>query len=170
MGFDCTLNTDGSFDYVGRLQPRWLHSNAGPQKAGIGLQGLFLIGETGARVTTVTNNINSWWNGAAGGIGQTTGAATRVSSDTRTTTNKGCGYAMFNNFKGLKLQDIVTLPAVARPAGPGAQPAGDWYADYQDWLVANQTSPTTTAWRHAGARWASPAVAAGNSSRRRSPS
>lgn len=60
---------------------------------------------------------------------------------------------MFNNFKGLKLQNVATLPGVARPAGPGAQPANDWYADYQDWFVANQTAPTTTtggAWRSMG--------------------
>ena len=56
---------------------------------------------------------------------------------------------MFNNFKGLKLQGITTLPNVGRPAGPGAQPANDWYADYQDWLVMNQTSPATTA----GGNW-----------------
>ena len=40
-------------------------------------------------------------------------------------------------------------PGVTRPAGPGAQPAGDWYADYQDWLVSNQSSPATTA----GGNW-----------------
>ncbi len=67
-GLDCHLNTDGSFDYTADCAPGSPNS-PGPQKAGIGLQGLFLIGETGARVTAVTNNINSWWNGAAGGIG-----------------------------------------------------------------------------------------------------
>ena len=44
-------------------------------------------------------------------------------------TNKGCAYTMFNNFKGLKLQGIQTLPNVGRLAGPGGQPAGDWYAE-----------------------------------------
>jgi hypothetical protein len=135
------LNGDGSWDYVanGGLSA----SSAGPQKAGIGLQGLFLIGETtGPRVTAVTNNINSWWNGAAGGIGQNDwGCAGPIPYPNDT--NKGCAYSMYNNFKGLKLMGIATLPAVARPAGPGPQPAGDWYADYQDWFVANQSSPTT---------------------------
>src|SRR5262249_12476469 len=46
-------------------------------------------------------------------------------------------------FKGLKLQGVTTLPGVNRPAGPGAQPANDWYADYQDWAVANQDTPNT---------------------------
>jgi beta-lactam-binding protein with PASTA domain len=51
---------------------------------------------------------------------------------------------MFNVFKGLKLQGITTLPNVVRPAGPGAIPANDWYADYVDWLLTNQSSPTST--------------------------
>jgi hypothetical protein len=139
-GFDKALNTDGSFDYQGDGNPA-ANNNVGPQKNGIGLQGTFLLGETaGARVDAVKNNVNSWWSGVGiggnvwGTCGPIAGAA-----------NKGCGYTMFNNFKGLKLQNIITLPGVTRPAGPGAQPAGDWYADYQDWLVANQTTPTTTA-------------------------
>jgi hypothetical protein len=136
------LNSDGSWDYSanGALS----NSSVGPQKNGIGLQGLFLIGETtGARVDAVKNNVNSWWSGF-GGIGGNSwgciGAATP---------NKGCSYTMYNNFKGLRLQGIATLAGVTRPAGPGAIPAGDWYADYQDWLVANQTSPSTTA----GGNW-----------------
>lgn len=148
------LNADGSWDYVanGAATP----SNAGPQKVGIGLQGLFLIGETsGTRVDAVRNNVNSWWNGAAGGtgIGQDAwGCGVSVPFPNNSTTNptgtsdenKGCAYSMFNNFKGLRLQGIATLPNVARPAGPGPLPAGDWYADYEDWLVANQSNPTAT--------------------------
>jgi hypothetical protein len=136
-GFDCTLNTDGSFDYVANCNAA-SDVNVGPQKNGIGLQGLFLLGETsGARFDAVKANIDSWWNGGPGIGGNSWGGCSPL--------NKSCGYTMFNNFKGLKLQGVVTLPSVARPAGPGAQPAGDWYADYQDWLVANQTSPATTA-------------------------
>lgn len=144
------LNADGSFDYQadGSVNGEYY---SGPQKAGIGLQGLFLIGETtGARVAAVMNNVNSWWNGSAGGIGNNPwgcGSGSNISYPNDT--NKGCAYSMFNNFKGLKLQNIVTLPGVGRPAGPGAQPANDWYADYQDWFVANQTAPTTTA----GGNW-----------------
>ena len=131
------LNSDGSFDYV--ANGALTNSSVGPQKNGIGLQALFLIGETaGARVTAVTTNVNSWWSGV-GGIGGDSWGCSGAPN-----VNKGCAYTMFNNFKGLKLQGIVTLPAVGRPAGPGAQPANDWYADYQDWFVANQTSPATT--------------------------
>lgn len=138
------LNSDGSWDYVANAA--LTASNAGPQKVGIGLQGLFLVGETsGPRVDAVRNNINSWWNGATGGIGQNVWGCGVPGVSFPNDTNRGCAYSMFNNFKGLKLQNIVTLPAVARPAGPGAQPANDWYAQYQDWFVANQTAPTTTA-------------------------
>ncbi len=137
------LNSNGSWDYVANAA--LTSSSAGPQKVGIGLQGLFLIGETsGARVNAVRDNINSWWNGSAGGIGDNSWDCGVPSAPYPNGTNKGCAYSMFNNFKGLKLMGINTLPNVTRPAGPGAQPAGDWYADYQDWLVANQTSPTTT--------------------------
>ena len=142
------LNSDGSFDYV--ANGALTNSSVGPQKNGIGLQALFLVGETtGARVTAVKNNINSWWNGAAGGIGENSWGCGVPGGPYPNDTNKGCAYSMFNNFKGLKLQNIVTLPGVTRPAGPGAIPAGDWYADYQDWLVANQTAPTTVA----GGNW-----------------
>jgi hypothetical protein len=56
---------------------------------------------------------------------------------------------MFNNFKGLKLQNVSTLPGVNRSThawrflgSTGLE--DDWYADYQDWFVANQSAPTTT--------------------------
>lgn len=138
------LNSNGSFDYVADNNPA-VESSSGPQKVGIGLQGLFLIGETsGVRVDAVRNNINSWWNGGPG-IGQNPWLC-----GTSASPNKGCTYSMFNNFKGLKLQHVVTLPAVTRPAGPGTIPANDWYADYVDWLVANQTSPSATG----GGNWA----------------
>ncbi len=149
VGFDNALNTDGSFDYIQDANPA-AGSNAGPQKAGTGLQGLFFTNETtGVRVSSVITNINSWWNGL-GGIGQNVWGCGDNGSP-----NKGCAYSMFNNFKGLRLQGVSTLPGVTRPAGPGTQPAGDWYADYQDWLVANQTAPTTTA----GGSWSAPTMA-----------
>jgi len=148
VGFDNTLNTNGSFDYSADGNPAG-NSNAGPQKAGIGLQGMFLLGEvTGVRVNAVTNNINSWWNGP-GGIGQDVWRCGDNGNQ-----NKGCAYTMYNNFKGLRLQGVNTLPGVTRPAGPGTQPAGDWYADYEDWLVANQAAPTTIA----GGSWAAPTM------------
>ena len=155
-GLDNTLNTDGSFDYDANGSAAF-GSSEGPQKVGIGLQGLFLIdpmgtlyGDTTSRVDAVKNNLNSWWNGP-GGIGSDPwGCGYDAAFNYVSAQNKGCAYSMFNNFKGLKLKNIVTLPGVTRPAGPGTQPAGDWYADYQDWLVTNQTAPGTTA----GGAWA----------------
>jgi hypothetical protein len=145
IGFDNTLNDDGSFDYRADGNPAG-YSSPGPQKVGIGLQGLFWIGElAGARVTAVTDNINSWWNGAAGGIGPNVWGCGVPGVPYPDDVNKGCAYSMFNNFKGLKLHGIQTLPNVARPAGPGAIPANDWHEDYKDWLVANQNLPTTPA-------------------------
>ena len=141
FGLNYALNTDGSFDYN-----VWSggSSSDGPHKAGIGLQGLFFINDSGPRVALVKANINSWWNGPTGGIGANGwGCGGIPGIPYPNDTNKGCAYSMFNNFKGLKLAGIATLPGVTRPAGPGTQPAGDWYADYQDWLVSNQPAPNT---------------------------
>jgi hypothetical protein len=145
FGFSCALNTNGSFDYNGDCNPGGDFSGIGsPAKGGTGLLGLFYLANPGplpaglpATVADVASYINGWWSGV-GGIGGNYANCAGGGG------NKGCGYAMFNNFKGLKLQGITTLPGVLRPAGPGSQPANDWYADYQDWLVANQTSPATT--------------------------
>ena len=141
VGFLCAVNTNGSFDYNGDCNPTGDFSGVGsPAKGGTGLLGMFYLGNPAASpasVSTMTSYINGWWSGS-GGIGGNYNNCAGGGG------NKGCAYAMFNNFKGLKLQGITTLPAVTRPAGPGAQPAGDWYADYQDWLVANQSSPGTT--------------------------
>jgi len=143
FGFDNTLNTNGSFDYRADGNPAG-NSNPGPQKVGIGLQGLFFTGEfAGARVTAVTDNINSWWNGP-GGIGVSSWTCSvPLGPAGSSNENKGCTYSMFNNFKGLKLHGIQTLPNVGRAAGPGAIPANDWHEDYKDWLLANQNAPTT---------------------------
>ncbi len=68
FGFDNALNNDGSLDYQADGNPA-SNMAVGPQKNGIGLQGLFLIGEfAGARVAAVTANVDSWWSGF-GGIG-----------------------------------------------------------------------------------------------------
>lgn len=136
FGFDNALNDDGSLDYAADGDPA-INSNVGPAKVGTGLQGLYFTGETsGARVDAVTANINSWWPGAVPfGIGGNTWGGD---------TNHGGAYAMFNMFKGLKLQGITTLPDVNRSThawaflGTGAE--DDWHADYQDWLVANQAA------------------------------
>ncbi len=147
LGFNCALNTDGSFDYNGDCNPAGDFSGVGsPAKGGTGLLGSFYLGNPGgtpASVATIASYINGWWSGAGGSGGNYANCAGGGG-------NKGCGYAMFNNFKGLKLQGIATLPGVGRAAGPGTQPANDWYADYQDWLVVNQSFPATTS----GGNWA----------------
>ena len=58
--------------------------------------------------------------------------------------NKGCGYAMFNVFKASEApgHHDAARTSTGRP-GPGTIPANDWYADYVDWLLANQTAPTS---------------------------
>ena len=135
-------NTNGTIDYQANGNPANAYYPS-PQKNGIGLQGLYWMGElTGARVDSFKTNLSSWWPGASPyGIGGSGWGATPY--------HHGSAYAMFNNFKGLKLQGITTLPDVNRSTrawkflgSTGVE--DDWYADYQDWFVANQTSPTGT--------------------------
>jgi beta-lactam-binding protein with PASTA domain len=137
------VNSDGTFDYTSDNNPAQ-NNIRNMVKAGIGLQAMFysdIVGLGDARVLAARNATNLRWN-------------TQPALDAYPCTaigtqhHKGCGYAMFNVFKGLKLQGITTLPNVARPAGPGNIPAGDWYADYVDWLLANQSAPTTPAGGH----------------------
>jgi hypothetical protein len=137
------INTDGSYDYQADGSPA-SNNSVGPAKNGIGLQELFYIGEvSGPRVNAVVANVNSWFPTGTGGIGGNAwGQCGPVGGGSA---NYGCGYTMYNNFKGLKLQGIQTLPNVGRPAGPGTIPANDWHESYKDWLLVNQVSPTTTA-------------------------
>jgi hypothetical protein len=105
-------------------------------KAGIGLQGLHFLGVPigDSRVTDVRDYLSrNWINQVDGGLDFNCGGTPGR--------NRGCGYAMFNAFKGLKAYGIQTLAGVTRPAGPGTIPAGDWYADYVDNLLANQKLP-----------------------------
>ena len=140
------LNNDGTFDYTSGNNAAVAQGAAGANMAknGIGVQAMFyadLIGLGDTRVLAGRNAISTRWNAPVSGDNYPCGNNLH---------NKGCGYAMFNVFKALKLQGITTLPGVTRPAGPGAIPAGDWYADYVDWLLANQTAPATTT----GGHWA----------------
>jgi PKD repeat protein len=138
-------DTDGSFDYTANTS-ELANDGIGKNlaKTAIGLQGLFFVGETtGARVNLTVGEINNWFPSGA----VPSGANYACGNGTY---NLGCGYGMFNAFKALKLLGIGTLPNVGRPAGPGAIPANDWYAYYVDWLIANQTTPTTAA----GGYWA----------------
>jgi len=115
------LESAGFFDYQAGTTPL-----PSAMRAGVALQTEFFAGDntlSGASQTFISNRWESQvfpgdYTGTCGG-----------------TQNKGCAYAMFNIFKGLKLQGVTTLPGVSRPAGPGSQPAHDWYADYQDWLT-----------------------------------
>jgi hypothetical protein len=132
------LNSNGTWDY--QANGALTDNSVGPGKNGIGLQALFLIGEfAGARVDAVKNAVDSWWPGG-----------TSIGGDAWGTGHIGSAYAMFNNFKGLKLHGVATLPQVNRSTHAwkflgttGVE--DDWYADYQDWFVANQSAPTTIA-------------------------
>jgi RHS repeat-associated protein len=140
------LNNDGTFDYTSGNNPAVSQGTAGANMAknGIGVQAMFyadMIGLGNLQVLAGRNAISSRWNAPLSGDNYPCGNNLH---------NKGCGYAMFNVFKALKLQGVATLPGVSRAAGPGTIPAGDWYADYVDWLLANQTAPTTTT----GGHWA----------------
>jgi hypothetical protein len=130
------LNANGGMDYQVDSNPASATSNVA--KTGIGLQGLSFIGAAGAdaRVTAAKAYLVRNWNAQVDPIDFT------CTAGTPTTTNKGCGYPMFNVFKGLRLYGVNTLPGIGRPAGPGPIPADDWYADYVDNLLANQHSPT----------------------------
>jgi hypothetical protein len=130
------INTDGSFDYAADASPG---SDSYPNlaKAGVGLTGMYFASysPTNAAVLKSESFISNEW-------------ITPVISDYpcagNGAYNKGCGYAMYNLFKGLKLQGVQTLPGVGRPAGPGTIAANDWYADYVDYLVSTQSAQTST--------------------------
>ena len=90
FGFNNALNTDGSFDYNGDGNPA-SNNNAGPPKNGIGLQGLFLIGETRRRPRRRgqdhTQRLVDWRPGGIGGDAwrdrSTRAAPTRCSTTSR---------------------------------------------------------------------------------------
>jgi beta-lactam-binding protein with PASTA domain len=129
------VNSDGTFDYTADNNPAY-NNIRNMVKAGVGLQALFYAGLDGLGEPLVLagrNAANIRWQAQASGDSYPCGVAH----------NKGCAYAMFNVFKGLKLQGITTLPNVNRAAGPGNIPANDWYADYVDWLITNQSNPTS---------------------------
>ena len=138
-----TAQNDGTFDYNADQNPLSSQRNLG--KVGIALQGHYFAGKALGNSDTQAsiNAVNLRWptGSATGDDGWVCGGARG---------GMGCGYPMFNVFKGLKLFGVQTLPGVTRPAGPGPIPAGDWYADYVDYLITNQVSPTSTS----GGNWA----------------
>ena len=110
------LNTDGSFDYNGDGNPAGDYSGIGArQKDGIGLQGLFYLARP-RRAAAVSRGYDQHQRlvVGVGGIGGNYG-----NCGWRRRRNKGCAYTMFNNFKGLKLQGITTLPNVGAARRPG---------------------------------------------------
>ena len=127
------LNSNGTWDYQVDGNPA---SGGSMTRVGVSLQALAFMGVTApdARITAAENYITTNWTNQVGARDFQCGAGTPSLN------NKGCGYAMFNIFKGLKFYGVSTLPGIGRPAGPGPIPADDWYADYVDNLLANQHS------------------------------
>jgi hypothetical protein len=121
-------NSDGSWKY----QVYEPDNASNFPKTGIGLQVQHFVNIGGGdpKVLQAESLLGSTWSGG-------------FSSDGFVGFNKGHSYSMFNAFKGLKLYGVTSLAGVGRPAGPGSIPADDWYADYQDFLVATQDSPTS---------------------------
>jgi hypothetical protein len=128
---------DGTFDYRADNNPA-VSNLPNVARAGIGGQSLFYTGAAvgDSRVTAAQNFIASRWSGLTPG-GDYSGTCGFNFQ------NKGCSYAMLNVFKFLKLYGITTLPSGV----------GDWYADYQDFLVANQTDTVTAAATDLGGSW-----------------
>ena len=133
------VNTDGTFDYNpndGGVNTGGCCTYINMARSGIGLQALFYMGQVGLADTDVSHGrdaINTRWTASPSSDYLPTCGGTA-------TNNKGCAYAMFNVFKGLKIQGISSLPA-----------APDWYGEYQDYLVSTQTSHTSTS----GGNWGS---------------
>ena len=156
-GLAKAFNNNGSFDYQSNGLPTSAHS-VNMAKTGVGLQGAFFSQRVLADndVQHALTFINNGWNNQ-------NPVVTPVDSQFQSficqnsTFNKGCAYGMFNIFKGLKLYGVQTLPGVGRAAGPGPIPANDWHADYEDWLVANQTDQTGLA--ALSGSWSTPGAA-----------
>jgi hypothetical protein len=135
------MNTNGTWDY----QADGAQGSGGSMsRVGVSMQGMAFMGITAPdpRITATETYITQNWTTQVGPYDYYchTGGTPSVF-------NKGCGYAMFNIFKGLKYYGVATLPGIGRPAGGASgfdgTPADDWYADYVDNLLSNQHSPTS---------------------------
>jgi hypothetical protein len=125
------INGDGTFDYqVSAVMPG---SDPAQTRVGIGLQALFYAGfpSSDPRVQLIIDRIEAGWNAAPPGGDVCAGAPAGQNF------NKGCGYSMFNIFKGLRLYGVNSID-VPDPDGAGPLAAGDWYGDYVNNLLANQ--------------------------------
>jgi len=134
------LRVDGTFDYSSDADPS---AASGPNvaKTAIGMQGLFFSGAPArdARVKAAIAAISRRWKTGdyAGSYGWSIDSWVCGGEG-----GKGCIYSMFNVFKAFKLYSIQTLLASSRARGPSPIQAGDWYAEYVDWLLSHQNSPT----------------------------
>jgi hypothetical protein len=134
------LNTNGTWDY----QVDGNASSGGSMtRVGVSLQALAFAGVTApdARITAAETYITQNWTNQVGP------RDFQCTSGSPSVNNKGCGYSMFNIFKGLKSYGVAALPGIGRPAGGASGQDGtiadDWYADYVDNLLTNQHSPNT---------------------------
>lgn len=134
------LNTNGTWDYQ---VDNNASSGGSMTRVGVSLQALAFAGVTApdARITAAETYITTNWTNQVGA------RDFQCSAGTPSVNNKGCGYSMFNIFKGLKSYGVAQLPGIGRPAGGASgldgTPADDWYADYVDNLLANQHSPNS---------------------------
>ena len=126
-------NTNGTWDYQVDGNPA---SGGSMTRVGITLQALAFLGlpSSDPRFSAAETYITTNWTTQVGA------RDFACSAGSPSINNKGCGYSMFNIFKGLKAFGVQTLPGIGRPAGPGPIPADDWYADYVDNLLTNQHS------------------------------
>ncbi len=118
-----TTNANGALGYTSTEAEM---TRAGIRLQALNFRGLGLSDTNG--VTTITpqttvNYLNANWNNGAGSCSGNG--------------NKGCIYAMFNSFKGLKLYAVTTLPNVTRADK-------DWHKDYKGFLVTSQLSGNST--------------------------
>ena len=142
---------DGSMGYTGK-------SAQNTAKAGVRMQALHLyrtltgdvlnLGDVppsgGPAPQTTVNYINAGWRGRNESF-ECSGVTTLAPWNTNVNDNNfGCLYAMFNVFKGLKLYGVAALPAA------DTRTDKDWHKEYQDYLVAKQTSPTSPTLGHWG--------------------
>jgi hypothetical protein len=154
--FPTRTDIDGTFDYNPAVNTTPQASLPNMARSGIGLQALFYLGNVGEAdplVAAGRNAINLRWTNSS----NLPGEYLATCGSNANTNNKGCAYAMFNVFKGLKLHGITSLPGVNCPLAAGCNPAKtgpavtDWYAEYQDYLVSTQTNPTS----QTGGQWGS---------------
>lgn len=117
-------------------------------RTGIALQAHFYMSTPIAdpRVVNARDYINDAWNAVhPNSESASCGSPVPVGPTSGSQNNKGCAYAMFQVFKGLKLLGITTLSNSTRADK-------DWHKEYQDYALENQHSPTSTS----GGEWGNP--------------